>query len=112
VVLSRGDPQVQEAFETVESVLTANGFVPDSRLPVKTSPAAPALYIRYDPTGLRQSGPVDVSFGNGRVVVGIYELGNRTGRLKANNKTLDSLRKALVSRYGAGRVKVAKTREP
>lgn len=105
------DPQVQEALRLVDSILSSNGYV---REPSSTSPVGehfPISYVRRPGNGPGQSGMVGVYLKSGKLEVVITELGNRTGRLRANSELLDSLRRQLGRKFGVAHVTISKSFE-
>lgn len=107
VALSLTNAEVQEALKIIETVMSSNGFVRDSRPDMATVPGFVVAYVRHGSSGLRSGTLTDVYLEGRRLDVAIVELGNRTTHPTAlTDKICKSLRNELGSHYGAARISV------
>jgi hypothetical protein len=106
-VLSTNDIRFREAMQAIDAVLTTNGFVQDTN-PLSSGGASwVASYTKVSPNGLRTMGGPIVYLRSNQVDVVVVDSGNRNVNISpATKKVCESLRSALVARYGKNKVTV------
>jgi hypothetical protein len=107
VSLTVSNTQVQEALKVIDGVLVSRGFVRDPNLPGEGDPSFIASYSTYTGAGLRPIGGPSIYFKDNRLDVVVVEGSNLNSPVStATKKICKSLRKELISRYGAERVRI------